>query len=218
MAMHEVGRLVVMMSPLRTARILTMLVAFAASLELKSAQANHYILPCDDDCRDAGAVIGPGTTGAWGVPGQGTYDFMLEVLPGQPAMLSAACLTFAPEGGPMWIVARGAVSGNHATLSAYRGVGNAGQFPTNSNPANFQLVYWGTMTFMFGDCNTGHVDSTAAATSEGVDIVRLTQPMGLDCPRGVAIQNAPPGSSIQFVPGDTPDTDPLPHLGELRQP
>src|SRR5215475_901277 len=80
------------------------------------AIANHYILPCDNDCRDASAVIGPATTGAWGVPGQGTYDFMLEVLPpqlpGRSRQLTAAWLTFAPEGGPMWIVARGSASGN----------------------------------------------------------------------------------------------------------
>ena len=177
-----------------------------------AALANHYILPCDDDCRDASAIIGPATTGAWGVPDQGTYDLMLEVLPAQPPaqsrQLTAAWLTFAPEGGPMWIVARGSASGNHATLNAYRGVGTPGQFPSNSDPASFQLVFWGTLTFVFADCNNGHVDwtvSDGSAVGGGTDIVRLTQPAGLKCAPGTAVRTDPGDTSstlLRFDPGD----------------
>jgi hypothetical protein len=174
-----------------------------------AAMGNHYILPCDSNCQDASSIIGPATTGAWGIPGQGSYDFMLEVLPGQPAVLSAAWLTFSPEGGPMWIVARGPASGNHATLSAYRGVGVPGSFPANSNPANFQLVYWGTLTIMFADCNNGHVSWSASGTfaTGDTDIVRLTLPAGLACK-----------STAQSVPGDTPNANLQSAPGDQQQP
>ena len=189
--------------------ILSLAAMFCA---VPAALGNHYILPCDDDCRDAGAVIGPGTTGAWGVPGQGTYDFMLEVLPGPPAVLSVAWLTSAPEGGPMWIVGRGPVSGNHATLSAYRAVPGAGQFASSSNPMTSQVEFWGTLTFVFGGCDLGHVQWTPVVgnyTNGETDIVRVTQVAGLTCI---------PGSTVQSPPGDTQDTTLQSVPGDIQQP
>src|SRR5262249_12962452 len=103
----------------------------AMACAVPAAIGNHYILPCDDDCGYRGTPIGPGFTGAWGVPAQGSYDFMLEVLSGQPMVLSAAWLTFAPEGGLMLIVGGGPVNGNQATLSAYRGATGAALFGLN---------------------------------------------------------------------------------------
>jgi hypothetical protein len=182
-----------------------MLCAVAIACVAPAALGNHYILPCDNDCRD-GTPIQPGMTGAWGVPGQGTFDFIVEVLPGQPLVLSVAWLTFAPEGGPTWIVARGPVNGNHASLTAYRGVTGSGQFPANPDSTSSQIESWGTLDFIFGNCNFGHVDWTRVVgsfASGGTDIVRLTQAAGLDCKQGSTAQSAPgdmPGANVQSAP------------------
>ena len=184
-----------------------MLCAFAIACVAPAAMGNHYILPCDDDCRD-GTPIQPGMTGAWGVPDQGTFDFIVEVLPGQPLVLSVAWLTFAPEGGSTWIVARGPVNGNHATLTAYRGVSGSGQFPANPNSTSSQLEFWGTLTFIFGDCNFGHVAWTRIVGSYAVgetDIVRLTQAAGLICRLGSTVETAagdPPGRNPPAAPSN----------------
>jgi len=201
--------------------ILSLAAMFCA---VPAALGNHYILPCDDDCRDAGAVIGPGTTGAWGVPGQGTYDFMLEVLPGQPAVLSVAWLAFAPEGGPMWIVARGPASGNHATLTAYRAAPGGGQFAATANPANAQIALWGTLTLIFDGCDSGVVAWAPADPSYpagATDIARRTLPAGLACTPSATIRSPPgdtPDATVQAAPGDMPDVDPLSDPGYPEQP
>ena len=125
-------------------------------------------------------------------------------------VLSAAWLTFAPEGGAMWIVGRGAANGNHATLTAYRAVPGAGQFGSSATPATSQIEFWGTLTVVFGGCDLGHVQWTPDVGSYAIgetDIVRVTQAAGLPCTPGSTAQSRPgdkPGTTMQFVPGRTP--------------
>ena len=54
----------------------------------------------------------------------------------------------------------------------------------NFDPANVTQLPWGRLTFQFTDCNHGEVTfSTSGIYGSGhMDLVRITQPAGLECP------------------------------------
>jgi len=127
--------------------------------------------------------IGPGMTGNWFDSSQSGHGFSVEVLPGNQML--ADWYVFAPNGGPVWIVATGPIAGNTAVLQGYQEVGTGGRFPPNFNPAQLQGQLWGTLTFTFTDCNNGQVSwqSVVAGYASGsIPITRLTMPAGMTCP------------------------------------
>ena len=126
--------------------------------------------------------IGPGITGNWFDPSESGHGFSIEVLPGNQML--AEWYVFAPNGGPVWIVATGPITGNTAVVQGYQAVGPGGRFPPNFNPIQLQGQLWGTLTFTFTDCNNGQVSwqSVVAGYASGsIPITRLTIPAGLTC-------------------------------------
>lgn len=130
-----------------------------------------------------GFAVVPGITGNWYNAAQNGHGFSIEVLNGN--QLLAQWYTFAPDGGAIWIVGVGPVSGNTAVLDAYRQVGEGGRFPPHFDPARVHGERWGTLRFAFGDCATGEVawQSVLPGYASGsMPITRLTMPAGLSCP------------------------------------
>jgi hypothetical protein len=128
-------------------------------------------------------VISAGFTGNWYDPASSGHGFSVEVLPGNKML--AEWYAFAPDGGQAWIAAMGPIAGNSAVLQAYFPVGPGGRFPPNFDLHNLSNQFWGTITFIFSDCNSGQVSWQPA--SEGysrgwMPITRLTMPAGLSCP------------------------------------
>ena len=179
-----------MSNSFRAVRYAAAIIAISAASAFNGARANHYILPCDDPCRNGTSIaIGPGITGTWFDPNQDGQGFVIEVLPGRPLQLLASWFVFAPEGGQSWIIASGPIAGTRAVLQANRIVGNGGNFPPNFDAANVHQEPWGTLTFTFVDCNHGHVDWVATAPGYGsgrMNLTRLTLPAGLTCQEGDA--------------------------------
>ena len=127
--------------------------------------------------------IGPGITGNWFDPDESGHGFSVEVLPGNQML--AQWYVFAPNEGPVWIVATGPITGNVAVLQGYQAVGAGGRFPPNFDPTRLQAQLWGTLTFTFTDCNNGQVSwqsVVAGYTTGSIPITRLTMPAGLTCP------------------------------------
>ena len=150
---------------LQTARMRTLIAAYRPSLAAR------------------GFAIGPGITGNWFDPEQSGHGFSIEILPGDQML--AEWFVFAPDGGPVWIIAQGPIAGDAATLQAYRAVGAGGRFPPDFDPARLGHEAWGTLTFRFADCNHGQArwQPVAAGYASGdMPIVRLTMPAGLACP------------------------------------
>ena len=130
-------------------------------------------------------AISRGISGSWFDASQSGHGFVLEVLPGQPQILSAFWFVFAPGGGATWIAATGSVDGDHAALQAYQVAGSGGAFAPHFDPANVHAQAWGTLTFSFTDCNTGRVVWSSTAPGYGVGslpITRLIAPDGVQCP------------------------------------
>ncbi len=128
-------------------------------------------------------AIGNGITGNWYDPDESGHGFSLEVLPG--GTLLAEWFVFAPDGGHDWIVATGPISGNTATLDAFRTDGAGGLFPPHYVAADVLAQPWGTITFTFGDCNSGTVSwqSIIDGYVQGsLPISRLTSAGGQHCP------------------------------------
>ncbi|MBS0557567.1 MAG: hypothetical protein JSR27_09180 [Proteobacteria bacterium] len=132
------------------------------------------------------SAITPGFTGNWYDPSQSGHGFSLEVLPGN--FLLADWFVFAPNGGQVWLVATGPITGNAAVLQAFYPAGPGGRFPPNFNAGELQNQAWGTIIFNFADCNNGQVSwqpmpaADSAYTSGSIPISRLTTPAGLSCP------------------------------------
>ena len=150
---------------------------------LQNARMRASIVTYRPGLRATAFSIGPGISGNWFDPNESGHGFSIEVLPGNRML--AQWYVYAPEGGPVWIVASGAIDGATATLQGYRKVGAGGRFPPNFESGQVQDQLWGTITFTFSDCNSGRVDwqSVVAGYASGsIPIVRLTMPAGLACP------------------------------------
>jgi hypothetical protein len=128
-------------------------------------------------------LISPGFTGNWFDPASSGHGFSIEVLPGNTML--AEWYAFAPDGGQAWITAMGPITGNSAVLQAYYPIGPGGRFPPQFNPGQLSNQFWGTITFVFSDCNSGQASWQSAIEGYGsgwLPITRLTMPAGLSCP------------------------------------
>jgi len=128
-------------------------------------------------------LISPGFTGNWFDPASSGHGFSIEVLPGNSML--AEWYVFAPDGGQTWISAMGPITGNSAVLQGYFPVGAGGRFPPQFNPGQLSNQFWGTITFVFSDCNSGQASWQSAIDGYGsgwLPITRLTMPAGLSCP------------------------------------
>ncbi len=125
--------------------------------------------------------ITSGFTGAWYDPAQSGHGIFIEVLPG--SQILAWWFTFNPDGTQQaWFGNVGAIDGDTATVDALQAEG--GRWIPNFDPANVTQLPWGRLTFQFTDCNHGEVTfSTSGIYGSGhMDLVRITQPAGLECP------------------------------------
>lgn len=132
-----------------------------------------------------GMNISAAMTGAWYDPDQAGQGFDLQVIDGQPQQLLVSWFTFAPGGGATWIVGSGPISGNRADIQAAQTVGPGAQFPPNFDARNVSQQLWGTISFVFDDCNHAQVSWHAADARypDGtMSLTRLTQAAGLSCP------------------------------------
>jgi hypothetical protein len=124
--------------------------------------------------------ITSGFTGAWYDPEQSGHGIFIEVLPGNQML--AWWFTFNPDGTEQaWFGNVGAIDGDTAIVDALQAEG--GRWIPNFNPANVTQAPWGRLTFQFTDCNHGEVTfSTPGPYGNGrMDLVRITQPAGLEC-------------------------------------
>ena len=128
-------------------------------------------------------LISAGFTGNWFNPASSGHGFSIEVLPDN--VMLAQWYAFAPEGGQAWISAMGPITGNSAVLQGYFPVGPGGRFPPQFKPGKLSNQFWGTITFVFSDCNSGQASWQSAIDGYGsgwLPITRLTMPAGLSCP------------------------------------
>ena len=126
--------------------------------------------------------IGPGFTGSWFDPSQSGHGLMLEVLPDH--RLLAMWFAFNPKGNQQsWFGGVGTYSGASATIVDVAQP-TGGRWIPNFDPNSIVRSPWGTLTFTFTDCDHGRVDFSSGLGygSGSMNLLRLTQPVGLACP------------------------------------
>jgi plastocyanin len=126
-------------------------------------------------------TVPPAITGNWYDPAQNGHGVQLEMVGNN--VVTAIWFTYDNAGNLAWIVGSGTVDGNRLVMQAVRPRG--GRFPPNFDPSTFTAPPWGTLTFTFGDCNSGRLDWTStdpAFTAAGsMPLARLTQIQGSAC-------------------------------------
>ncbi len=108
--------------------------------------------------------------------------------------------TYDAQGNASWVFGTGPVQNNGATISALtaKGGNSSGTF----NPANVQLIDWGTINVRFSDCNNGSVNFVprAGSLSSGtLAISRLTQLHNTDCSAGISGDTRPNTSGAEII-------------------
>jgi hypothetical protein len=128
--------------------------------------------------------IVPGITGTWiSADHDKESGFGLELLAGN--MLLVEWYAFGPNGGQAYVGGVGPVGGNTAVVDLYQVTGPGAVFPPNFDSEHATSTIWGYVTIEFDDCNHGRISwvSSVAGFGRGqMEIVRLTQPVGLTCP------------------------------------
>lgn len=133
---------------------------------------------------DDAVAITPAFTGAWYDPAQSGHGIFVEVLPDDRML--AYWFTFTPDGTQQaWFGGVGAIVGGQQAI-VYADRGQGGQWIPAFDPSRFSLERWGTLTFTFSGCNSGHVeffgDGASSPWGSGVmELTRLTEPAGLAC-------------------------------------
>ncbi len=133
--------------------------------------------------RVASVPITAAFTGAWYDPNQSGHGLLIEVLPQDRLM--AYWFAFTPDGTQeAWFGGVGDIHGDQAVIYADQGRG--GRWIPDFDPASFRNQSWGTLAFIFADCNHGRVYFTGDGGNSiwgrsTMDITRLTMPAGLSC-------------------------------------
>jgi hypothetical protein len=127
-------------------------------------------------------AIGPGFTGSWFDPNQSGHGLMIEVL--SDSRVLAMWFAFNPDGTQQsWFGGVGTYSGATATITDVV-LPTGGRWIPNFDPQAIARNPWGTLTLTFTDCNHGRVDfnSVRGYGNGSMNLLRLTQPLGLTCP------------------------------------
>jgi hypothetical protein len=160
---------------LRDGRVLTAGGRLSLSLDESPLESSELYVP------SSAAGIDAGYTGTWFDPAQSGHGLFIQVLPG--GRLLAAWFSFDTAGEQAWFLGVGTYSGRTATIAAVEQP-LGGRWIPNFDPARITRNAWGTLTLTFSDCNHGRVEfaSGAGFGSGGMDLARLTRPLGVACP------------------------------------
>ena len=130
-----------------------------------------------------------GISGTWYNDDRAGEGFVLDVAPRDEDQweLVASDYTYDGAGNQVWLIGNAQAEGDHAEVIVF--ITSGGEFGVDFNPDTVSRMEWGTLTFSFGDCCSGHVvaqpNGLAVASGMGFetvefDITRLTPPSG--CP------------------------------------
>lgn len=119
--------------------------------------------------------------GAWYVTTRSGEGWMIEELADNRAVVY--WFTYDPQGRQAWTIGIGTRNGNRIDI-ADNNITRGARFGSAFNSANVQSVRWGTLSFVFGDCNT--VDASYASVLAGYGsatrrAARLTAMAGAAC-------------------------------------
>lgn len=172
----------------RPARLALLALSLAAGVGL-ACNTDHHPTAKRVAAKDRPKIItplwvGPAFSGSWFTPARNGEGFTLQILDNGTAL--AVWFTYPPEGSPArqaWVLAQdGRIEGNRIvfpTVFTTRGP----RFGAGYDPAQLQVIPWGTLEMRFTDCNTGEFTySGPAGWGAGTrPLARLTSLSELEC-------------------------------------
>jgi YVTN family beta-propeller protein len=122
----------------------------------------------------------PALSGAWYDPAHEGEGWLLEILPGQQALL--AWFSYDPEGNQAWFLNVGTVQDDAITFDL--SIPSGTDFGPTFDPEDVDRPPWGRAVFRFDGCNSGSMSYESPREGYGsgeLEMTRLTQLWGLEC-------------------------------------
>lgn len=123
-------------------------------------------------------VVEAGTSSAWYDPERDGEGFVLEILPGDRAVMY--WFTYDDEGKQNWYIAVGDVRGNRVLFPELLRV-SGGVFGPDFDPDQVTETVVGSASFIWEDCDHGAMKWKVGAQRGRMDLTRLSRVMGIDC-------------------------------------
>ena len=131
------------------------------------------------DCATGEGSANSPLSGSWFDPSHEGEGIILEVLKNGSAVVQ--WFTYNQGGQQMWIQGTGTFNGDTLTVNDLFTTSGA-RWGDNFDPDDVDMADWGTLTMEFDGCGEAEVNYTSQAFGSGsLDMVRLTNLMGIDC-------------------------------------
>lgn len=129
-------------------------------------------------------IVEAGTASAWFDPARTGEGFVLEVLPGQRAVMY--WFTYDEQGAQDWYLAVGGIRGNRILFPELLRV-SGGVFGPGFDPEQVSEEAVGSADFIWSGCDSGamqwRLDGPGAPRTGRMQLTRLSRLMGVDCGR-----------------------------------
>jgi hypothetical protein len=123
-------------------------------------------------------VVEAGTSSAWYDPARDGEGFMLEILPGNRAVMY--WFTYDSEGEQDWYIAVGDVDGNRVLFPELLQI-SGGVFGPDFDPDAITETVVGSASFIWSGCDTGTMKWQMGTRRGRMQLARLSTIMGIEC-------------------------------------
>jgi hypothetical protein len=143
-------------------------------------RGGHSLVPMQitDEVLPDPFVVEAGTSSAWFDPSRNGEGFVLEIIPGNRAIMY--WFTYDGDGEQDWYIAVGEVRGNRVLFPAVLQV-SGGVFGPDFDPALITETVVGSATFIWEGCNKGTMKWQIGSQRDRMALQRLSRVMGIDC-------------------------------------
>ena len=140
-------------------------------------------------------LVDAGTSSAWFDPERNGEGFMLEILSESLAVMY--WFTYDTEGNQDWYLAEGEIQGNRIVFPELMQV-SGGQFGPGFDPEQVERTVVGSASFIWSSCDAGAMNWETHRPDQPrrqgrMNVLRLTQVMGIDCGRMMLRPELPAG-------------------------
>jgi len=132
-------------------------------------------------------ALEPGISAAWYDPSHEGEGFMLEILPGNRAVMY--WFTYTAEGEQDWYIAVGDVTGRRILFPELLTI-SGGTFGPGFDASQVSEAVVGSAAFSWDSCSTGRMDWVIGDQQGRLELQRLSSVMGLGC--GIPTPGVPP--------------------------
>lgn len=124
-----------------------------------------------------------GHSAMWFDPARSGEGWMIEIL--DPDRALGYWFTFDENGNQRWLIGSGDILGNRIHFPELQ-LTSGGQFGPDFDPGDVELERAGTATLVFAGCDNGWFEYQAFDQQQTLDLARLSEVLGLDCPGDAA--------------------------------